>query len=158
MTFIEFTATSTTLKVIIDNASQPTLVRFLLSDGVTTVDKATPTDITGTLYTYESAGDYSDGIYSCTVNPGEGDETTAFISNILNGLNCLLKKVLKKDYDCRLAQELEAVKQYTFLQEESFARAVYIEVGLRCAECETTYVDGLSGISIWIINNDFIVQ
>ena len=157
MTFIEFTATSTELKVIVDNATQPTLVRFELAD-MTTSDVSVPSDITGTEYTYVLATDASDGIYSCTVNPDEVGEIQAFIANLLKGMNCLLQKTLKEEWDCRLVQELEAVKQYTFLQKESYARNVYDEVGKRCTSCESSYVEGLSGISIWIINNDFIVQ
>lgn len=157
MTFIEFTATASELKVIVDNASQPTLVRFELHD-MTTQDVSVPTDITGTEYTYIIAMDASDGIYACTVNPEEGDTITAFITNMLQGINCLLQKTLREEYDCRLIQELEAVKQYTFLQKEDLARNVYAEVEKRCTTCEASYVEGLSGISVWIINNDFIVQ
>lgn len=157
MTFVEFTATSTELKVIIDHTSQPTLVRFELHD-MTTEDISVPSDIIGTEYTYIYPMDASDGIYACTVNPGEGDEISAFITNMLQGINCLLQKTLREEYDCRLIQELEAVKQYTFLQKEDLTRNVYAEVEKRCTTCETSYVEGLSGISIWIIDNDFIVQ
>lgn len=157
MRFIEFTATATEIKVIVEHTSQPTLIRLELHD-LTIVDISIPSDITGSNYTYQYAGDYSDGIYACTVNPGEGDEITAFISNLLQGMNCLLQKTLKEEYDCRLVQELEAVKQYTFLQQEDLARNVYTEVEKRCTTCEVSYVEGLSGISIWIIDNDFIVQ
>lgn len=157
MTVIDFSATATELKIVVDNASQPTLVRFELHDQ-STEDIATPSAINGTEYTYTYPGDFSNGIYAARVNPGEGDEITAFISNLLLGMNCLLQKTLREEYDCRLIQELEAVKQYTFLQQEDLARAVYAEVEKRCTSCQTSYVEGLSGISIWIVNNDFIVQ
>lgn len=157
MRFIEFTATSTGLKVIVENATQPTLVRFELDDQ-STADVSTPTDITGDQHTYEYAGDYSDGVYACTVNPGESDEITAFITNMLLGMNCMLQKTLRQEYDCALLQELKATEQYTFLQQEDLARGTYDEVRTRCTQCEASYVEGLSGISIWIINNDFVVQ
>ena len=157
MQFIAFSATSSGLTVVIDNATQPTQVNFKLSDE-TTVIVTTPDDITGTEHTYTYAGDFSDGIYTATANPGESDELSIFITNTLVGMNCLLQKTLKKDYDCRLVQELEAVKQWTFSQDEALAREVYQEILERCAECSSSYHEGLAGISIWIVNNDFIVQ
>ena len=157
MTFIEFTATATQLEVTIDDTSQPTGVTFKLHD-LTEATVTTPSSTSGTEYTYIYATDASDGIYTCTVNDGEADEIVAFISNMLQGINCLLQKTLREEYDCRLIQELEAVKQYTFLQKEDLARNVYTEVERRCTTCEASYVEGLSGISIWIIDNDFIVQ
>lgn len=158
MKFITFTATSAKIQVVVENTIQPTKVTFLLADGVTTVDVATPTDITGLNHTYELAGDYSNGIYTCTVNPGESDELVSFIGNLLKGMNCLLQKTLNEEYDCRLLQEMEATQQFIFLQEEYYARGTYDEVERKCTQCSSTYVEGLAGISIWIVNNDFIVQ
>lgn len=158
MKFITFTATETKLQVVIENAVQPIGVTFLLSDGTTEATVTVPTDITGLNHTYEYATDASNGIYSCTVNAGESDELTAFIGNLLLGMNCLLQKTLNEEYDCRLVQELTATQQFIVLQEEAYARGTYDEIETRCAQCSSTYVDGLSGISIWIVNNDFIVQ
>lgn len=157
MQFQSFTATTTGLTVVIDNVIQPVQVEFKLHDE-TIVVVTDPSDISGTEYTYVYAGDYSNGIYSCTANPDETDELTIFITNMLLGMNCLLQKTLKKEYDCRLLQELEAVKQWTFSQEEALARETYQEVEAKCVECSYTYQEGLAGISIWIIDNDFIVQ
>lgn len=157
MQFISFSATSSGLTVVIDNATQPTQVEFKLDDE-STVTVSTPDSVSGTEHTYSTAGDYSDGIYTATANPGESDELTIFISNLLKGMNCLLQNTLKKKYDCRLVQELEAVKQWTFSQDEALARETYQEIQKRCVECSTSYHEGLAGISIWIVNNDFVVQ
>ena len=157
MQFISFSATSSGLTVVVDNATQPTKIEFKLDDESTVVI-TDPDSISGTEHTYSYAGDFSDGIYSCTANPDESDELTIFIANLLKGMNCTLQKTLKKDYDCRLLQELEAIKQWTFSQDEALARETYQEVQVKCAECTTSYHEGLAGISIWIVNNDFIVQ
>lgn len=156
MTIKEFTADEDGLTIVINNTIEPIEVDFYLSDN-TKVTVASPSVTDAPYYTFVYATDASNGVYTAVVNPLLGDEETAAIVNMTNAIHFMLGKVLREEYDSRLMQELEAVKYYTLLQEESLLRSTYDEITIRIAECESN-TESLKRTGIHILDNRFIIR
>jgi hypothetical protein len=156
MTIIDFTADSDGLTVKIQHTAEPTDVTFTLADGTTTANVASPSISADPYWTFVYATDASDGVYSVDVEP-TASLGTAVIANITSAVHGLLRKTLNEDYDIRLMQEIEAVKQYIVLQEEVLARNIYAEVLKQIASCVTESIEDLQYVGVHIINNNFTI-
>lgn len=153
-----FKADSTGIYASITDTSEPTSCTVLINDGTSVVLNFIDESPSG-VFNYSLAGNYLDGIYTLNVVDSGSLTLSSFIANTVVGNECLLKKVINEEFDCSLFQQLKAVIDLTLKQEdEEIVREVYSSVLAKCTACVDIQESQLSGISVWIINDDFIVQ
>ncbi len=156
MAFKTFTATSEKIFVVITDPNQPYKVEIILTDG--SAVEASYVGSTGNDHSYEYAGDFSDGVFTAVVYDQSVELERSTIANQKTSTNCLLKRVLNGEYDCKLMQEIEIVTTLIQNSEGELAQKIYKGIQDKCTECENLAEAPLEGISIWIVDNDFIVQ
>lgn len=158
-----FTADATSMVIIVDSTAALTEASMIPTDGVL-VDILADFISSGTdEYTATLLGDYSDGVFTADVTNADTTNDTATIGNLLLGTLCLLKSTIMENYDCVLFQQLEAVKQLLLGDNGDLAQSIYFTIQIKCTPCiasdgEVVINPVLEGISIWIIDDNFIVQ
>ncbi len=161
ITITGFTADATALSVAITSDTDITAAALITTDGVSTDVLDDIVEVTSTTFTLDLGGDYSDGVFVIDLTNSGADNAYKAIGNLLIGTACFVRKTVREIFDCVLFQQLEAVKQLLFSDQGDLARELYYNVQGKCTPC--TDADGdedalLEGISIWIVNEDFIVQ
>lgn len=158
----DFSANEVELLVTATSSSTINFAKLIYTDGTVEDVLSLFTDNGVGLYSLAMSGDFSDGIYTIELHDTNNEVVYKTIGNLLVGTGCMLKSVLKEEYDCVLFQQLEAVKQLLMTNLGDLARSIYQTILDKCAECASanTLPDTviLEGISIWIVNDDFIVQ
>lgn len=119
-------------------------------------DLGTPT-VEGEVYSYELAGDYIDGVYEVIVTT-TSDSDSIVAGNLAVGYSCLTHKTLNAEYDCTLLQDLFSVTYFIKANDPISSKVIYTKVLNKCTECSSSEVLQLSGISVWYVNSNFIVQ
>lgn len=166
-----FKATKDGLSVMINTADIADIVdvQFTLADN-TIVPREDMTELTvgpdpdpdypGTNFQFDYPMDASDGVYSVHIELATG-VLDYVIGNVLSATLCLIRKTLKDEVACLLMQQIEATKQSLMLGDDVSARAAYSNTAYSCTDClggDFSTDIPLSGISVWIINDTFIVQ
>jgi hypothetical protein len=158
----DFSANEDGVSATISSTTPINTAIFTITDGTVESITSELTDNGVGLYTFTKSGDYSDGIFSLEFVNTDLESTYKTIGNLLVGTGCMLKKVLLEQYDCVLFQQLEAIKQLLMSNAGDLSRSMYQNVLYMCTDCaaDETLSDEviLEGISIWIVNDDFIVQ
>ena len=143
--------------------NDPTLiVEFVLTDGSVVLGEWD--GVQNPVLRYFKLGDFSDGIYEAIATftvPGDPPQISTDKAYILNqkvSNECLLSKVLKGEYDCKLMQDISVVETLFLAGEIDLARELYESILAKCTTCSDLEQAALEGISVWIVDDDFIVQ
>lgn len=143
------------ITVVVEHTTEPTTVTLTDMYAVDTVMPLVGT--VGQEFTYELLVTQPDGVFTVTAVE-DVNTATASVSRTYKGTAFLLHQTLNGEYEYMLVQELEALPQLVLAGEIAAAEDLYSGVVARVEACSIIYAPQLAGISIWIVNEDFIVQ
>ena len=110
-------------------------------------------------YDFILPGTNPDGIMTFDVaTPTETLQVS--VCSLTLGTQYLLSQVLKKEYDCVLMQNLEAIKQLIMANQSDVARDIYEDVRNQAASCTDAAMLGYDvvGTTISIIKGNFVIK
>lgn len=163
MKIITFKVEPSLITVHVEHSSSDIKVDIILLDGTVLENipgSTTPIGTTTDVYEFTSTSshEYDDGIFEAVASDISGSSVAKAVAGNLNkGYQCQLTKALNEDYDCLLLQDMEATKQFVLLSKGVPARGLYNRVLDKCSSCTYESTTELAGISIWLVDGNFII-